>query len=825
MRDKHGVSALLESVADGRELDWVALEAAARTPEDERLVRNLRLVARVADLHRTLPIRPVDPSHTDGGPDADTTCPYIDRWGHLEVLDSIGSGAFGDVYAARDPQLQAVVALKLLRPSAKGRLQERLLEEARALARVRHRNVVTVYGADVHDGRAGLWMERLTGRTLQAWVRAHGVLGEDECRGIAVALCSALAAVHAAGVVHGDVKAENVMREEGGRIVLMDFGSGHLQGGVGPRTGTPLYLAPEVLAGAPATRQSDIYSVGVVLFHLLTGRYPYSAEEIDQLRNAHAECARVYLRDLRPDLAPNFVHVLERALEADPAKRYASAGEMEREISGARDRPTRIPSWLFGAVAAAVALVAIAFAAWNTLTPGPVSRSVAVLPIIGADEQEHLAVRGLAGELSRELQRFDLVVKSAWNTRGVVTGDAWARLQVENLVLGEVARDRPRQLRVTLVRTADAGRWWARDYSIEIAAAPSLPPVIAADVGAALGATLRPAGRTVTHRPSPQAYDAYLKGRVLWEERSEASLWRAIEYFKHAATLDPQYADAWAGIADAYIALGVAAFGRLTPREARIEAQAAANRALELDPDSAAAQTSRAFMKFFQDWEWAAAEAGFKRALELNPQYPTAHHWYADFLNAMGRQEEAMRAIERARDLAPHSIIIHRDVAWPLFFQGRYDESIAHLDETLRMDPQYTAALHLRARALAERGRYQEAMEELRRADPNGTSATILSFRAYVEAKSSDQPAAERTLKEVEARGRDSKQFVPPYYIALVNVALGRKAKALDDLERAYREQDPTLVNVRVDPRFTGLHSEPRYHALIARMGLPSVPR
>ena len=246
------------------------------------------------------------------------------------------------MYRAFDESLRRDVAVKLLRASGRSAelLAAKVLNEGRLLARVRHRNVVTVHGVDTHDGRVGLWMEFIRGNTLEQLLERQGPFGGREASLLGQDLCRALAAVHAAGLVHRDVKAQNVIREEGGRLVLMDFGTGLLLEDdeavkASPVAGTPLYLSPEVLAGADASPQSDIYSLGVLLFHLVTGSYPYVARSLTELRRMHDRGERKRLHDLRPDLSEGFVHVVERALESDPAERYASVGAMQRGLTHA----------------------------------------------------------------------------------------------------------------------------------------------------------------------------------------------------------------------------------------------------------------------------------------------------------------------------------------------------------------------------------------------------------------------------------------------------------------------------------------------------------
>jgi hypothetical protein len=300
-------------------------------------------------------------------------------WGPLRVIDRLGEGSFGEVWRAWDPSLRREVALKLRRDDAGAPRVRRWLEEAPRLARVRHPHVVTVYGAAVHDERAGLWMEMVRGVTLEQWLASHGRLGAREAALIGVDLCGALAAVHAAGVAHGDVTASNVMREgtaaagrdeSAGRLVLMDFGSGYEIGSAGDvRFVTPLAAAPEVLGGDPPTPRADLYSLGVLLYRLVTGRYPVEAESVPQLIQLHRESARPSLRTLRPDLPASFVAAVERALEPDSAARFADAGAMERALaatlSGAAAQAPAPPKTnafrlgLIGALAAALAAVLV----------------------------------------------------------------------------------------------------------------------------------------------------------------------------------------------------------------------------------------------------------------------------------------------------------------------------------------------------------------------------------------------------------------------------------------------------------------------------------
>ncbi len=524
------------------------------------------------------------------------------------------------------------------------------------------------------------------------------------------------------------------------------------------------------------------------------------------------------------------MRAVDRALEPDPARRFATAGQMEQGLAQAlQPIPARPPTaWLVLASVTLVAAIALLTAIPRLL---PVSstpvRSIAILPFVasaGLANQEHL-VAGLTSDVVREMQRFDVEVKRASTGRPNGVGkDVEQRLGADGTVRGELRRTPTRTAVHIEVQRAGGVTLLSEEYEVYDAALPVLARRIAEDVAKAVNALQR-AGAVLARPTQFAAYDAYQRGRALFEQRNPDSLTRSLEYFQQAAKLDPTYAAPWAGMADVYIAQGVAAFGPLVPLDARRLAKDAATHALELDANLAEAHTSLAFAAFFHDWDWDGAEMRFKKAIGLNDQYALAHHWYANYLNAMGRQKEAMAEIGRAHDLEPLSILIDRDIGWHLFFQQKYDEAIGQLEQTLVRDTTYTPTRTLLARALAERGRYAEALEQLRLAAPamTKTRGVNLSFVAYVQAKSGDTRAADATMAQIEKLR--TAEYVPPYYDALVYTAQGRLGRALDALDRAYREQDSTLVSLMIDPRFERLHAEPRYQALVKRMGFPARSR
>lgn len=356
---------LAQTIADGKPVDWDhALEA---DPDSTDSIEALRILESVVAAH-------VDPP---------PSIPLPFTWGHLEVIEKIGDGAFGEVFRATDTRLRCDVALKLLSTDRAGsqRAADQFIGEARMLAQVRSGHVVTVHGADVHQGRPGLWTDLIRGQTLEQMITVSGPMSEQEAVTVGVALCQALSAIHKKGLVHRDVKTQNVMREMGsGSIVLMDFGAaaaflpGEMRGeGAESVYGTPLAVAPEVLVGGKATPSSDVYSLGVLLYRLVTRRYPVEASTFRELIENHKTGTRTSLRDARPDLSGDFVDVVERAIDPDPARRYATVGEMERAL---RPRPVAppVPSpvtppwwkrWSLLSAAAGVAAVVVAYIAFH----------------------------------------------------------------------------------------------------------------------------------------------------------------------------------------------------------------------------------------------------------------------------------------------------------------------------------------------------------------------------------------------------------------------------------------------------------------------------
>jgi TolB-like protein/Tfp pilus assembly protein PilF len=816
-----------DRIADDRSVPWADVAPAAAA--DSRLDQ-LQVLQRVASAFRGAAAAPAK------------AAPVSFHWGHLEVGDKLGEGGFGDVYRAYDRVLDRTVALKLSHRTLRETSARRHLDEARRLARVRHPNVLTVYGADLHDGRVGLWTDLIEGETLEEVLDSTGPLSAREAAGIGLDLCRALASVHASGLVHGDVKAANVMRERGGRIVLMDFGTVKeiAPEGVGPAVsrGTPQVLAPEVLRGQPLSPGADLYSLGVLLYRLATARYPVPGVSVAELVAAHDQHRATPLRDVRPDLPAAFVQAVERALAANPRDRFASAGEMERalaEVAGARAarRPPRRGLALAAAALAAAAAIAAAVRGLGLAAP-PASRpirSLAVLPLVnlaGDPEQQYL-VDGMTDALISRLAQLESVKVISRTSAMRYAGtrqplpDVARELGVDAVLEGSVLRAGGR-VRVTarLVDGATDSSLWARDYESELSDALRLQADVSSAVAGEIRAALTPGARLrQSRRVEPAAYEAYLRGRYLLARRRAADIAEARRQFEQASALDPAYAAPHAGLADAYIL--AATFGGRPPREVLPRAREAALAALALDDSLADAHASLGIVRAEMDWDWTGEESELRRALELSPSHAEGHRRYSEMLSYRGRHPEAIHEGRLARDLDPFALPTNFTLGFALYHAKRYDEAAAQLRRTLAMDNgMWVCSLGL-GLIHAHHGRYDDALAELEKGrQVGGDQPDLLAITGYVEARAG-RPARARAMLAALA-GLRRKQFVSAVDFALVRVALGDHEGALRDLEGALEERTWLIGLLKVEPMFDSLRAEPRFQDLLRRVHLDPGP-
>ncbi len=832
------LDALLESVADGTSVDWVAADAVA-TEGERKLLRHLRLVAGIAEVHRTMPFdepKVASPqAHRPADAEAEEPIP---RWGHLLLLDVVGEGAFGEVYRARDAWLDRHVALKLLKPTPTG--PARLIAEAQAMARVRHPNVVTVHGADIHDGRVGLWMEFVHGRTLSEIVTSEGPFSGAEAALIGQELCKALAAVHAVGLVHRDIKAQNVMRESGGRLVLMDFGAGY----------TPLYAAPELIDGEEATVAGDIYALGVLLYYLVTGKYPVVGTSLNELQRAHRSGERQPLARVRPELPVAFVAAVERALHPDPARRFAGAAEMEETIAQAAGATSasrvavlaQAPAWVFRlsgrfwwACAVAVLATIAGLLSWRARDSESRTGStgisvIAVLPFenLSKDPAEGYLANAVPMELTARLGAIGTLRVVPWtftsrfHSSTLVLDDVVKATRADALVEGSVQVLAPSgatagaqrvRVRVQLYRAGTGALLWTDSYERNLSDFLALQSDIAQAIATQVNAVVARREQmrlSRARRVTPAAMEDYLRGREAFEGRYDIRTANAL--FQSAVNREEDFAEAYAGLGLTY-ALESAYLGAIPSRVAHARALTATNRAVALDPEMPEAYAARAFAHMALAWDWNNARADLEKALALDPNAADVHSEYSTYLTYHARHDEAIAAARKAEERAPMSAVYSRKVGWALYMARRYDEAIDQLRRTLDIEPGYVPAQTVLGRTYMLVGRFDDGIRELETAGQGHEAKLALCL-----ALAGRRDDAMTLLHQLTSPSYTSP--VDPYELAVIYAALGNQAEALKHLERAYREHDPALAFIRVDPMLDPLRPTPEFQAIAQDMNL-----
>jgi serine/threonine-protein kinase len=804
---KPTLDGIADAILDGTPIDWRCVDT--EDLPDKALVEQLKTLAALRRMRRTSVSTPAGPW----------------RWGHLQVFEPIGQGAFGDVHRAWDPRLDREVALKLLRSDV---LDDdgpgsAVIEEGRLLARVRHPNVVTIYGAEPIDGRIGLWMEFVKGRTLEEALRSGRTFTAAEVTRLGVDLCAAVAAVHAAGLVHRDIKAQNVMLDDGGRLVLMDFGAGHEAGdSTGTAiAGTPLYLAPEVLSGGDATRRSDVYSIGVVLFRLLTGSYPVLGGDLADLRRAHAMGDGDARLD-RAGIPVRLRRVLGRAIDPDPDRRYAGADMFGAALAALERAPT-IKRVAYGAAAAAALLAALGIG-WNPglramfmRAPAAAAHAaktpaIAVLPFVNAssDPGNDDFIDGLTSEVIRNLAVIDgLQVRSQTSSfffkdRPRDMREVAKQLQVALVVEAYVQRI-GNQLRIhaQLVRVPDDVPVWSNRFDRTLDDVFAIQDEISLAIVHELRLTLGRGQRR--YQTNLAAYDLYLRGRALVARRGTESAEQAARLFEQVIAIDREFAPAHAGLADAYAAMSWAIDA---PETVPAGMRPAAVKALQMDPELAEAHAAMS-VTYAREFDWDNATSSFERAISLNPNLSEIRTSYAWTLLRQGQAAKALDILAPAMEMDPLSLAVKREVALAQFVGGRYEEAILILRQVVAADPDFTYAANLLARALTFAGRPEEAIALWEsRPQPNDWERWLMP--AYV--KLGRRADVDRLL--------NLPRNAHPYRQALNYAALGDKERTFEALSRAAVVEPQRTAAILAFPEMSLLRGDPRLDQLRKRFNL-----
>jgi serine/threonine-protein kinase len=774
---------------------------------------------------------------------------------HYKILSKLGEGGMGVVYKAEDLTLGRTVALKFLPPDSIAREEDRarLVHEARAAAALLHPNICPVYEIGEAEGRIFIAMACIEGRSLKDRI-AEGALPLDEALSIARQIGDGLASANAKGIIHRDIKPANVMLLPDGRPMLMDFGLAKVSGATkltrtGTTMGTVAYMSPEQVQGKEVDHRSDIWALGVVLYEMVSGRAPFGGEYEAALMYSIMNEEPAPLSVEGSDIPAGLDGIIAKALEKDPARRYQSADEFVADLAAlAQDREAlpagrAVPArglkrlwrrwrpWQRAAVvsAACVVAAAIVYGAMAFLSPeAEAIDSVAVLPfenLSGDPEQEYL-VDGMTDEIIGQLGKVHALKvisrTSSMRYKGIEKPlpEIARELKVKSVIEGSVRRGGDRvRISVNLVNARTDESIWSNTFDMTIADVFGLQTDVAVQVVQALKTALPPDERKRLKAKPPansEAYQLYLKGIYFGRKYKEEETQKAIRCFEQALELDPEYADAYYGLACAYWSLGV--YGHVSPKETYPKAKEYALKALELDESSAGSHAVMANLGFY-DWNWKGAEKEFRRAIELGPNIASTRDAYAGFLVYTDRTDEAVAQMTRAVELDPLDVMHHQNLGEVLYYARRYDESIEASLETIEMDPEFPQTHTFLGMAYAAKGMTAEAVKALDRDREisGGKKPEIESWIGVAYALAGQKDRARQIYTSM--LGESQSKFISPFPLACICFVLGDVDRGFEWLEKGYEQRDPRMSFLKVHPACDGVRTDPRYLYWLKKMG------
>jgi eukaryotic-like serine/threonine-protein kinase len=733
---------------------------------------------------------------------------------HYRILEILGQGAMGAVYKALDLKLERPVAIKFLVPGLDSPLKARFAGEAKAASVLDHTNICTIYEFDeTPDGEMFIVMAYCPGENLRARLK-KGQLPLQEAISIALQVAQGLVKAHGMGVLHRDIKPANVMLSPDG-VKIVDFGIAKLSADrvltqAGTILGTIPYMSPEQLGGKTVDARTDIWSWGVLTYEMLASQLPFQGESDLATADAILNQEPFPLTHFRPDIPDQLDTIVMRALHKSPDERPETAEDLVRVM-----RPLTIGSDTTTATAENV-----------VQTP-----SIAVLPFVNLSpepDSEYFS-DGLTEELIYALSRLpNLRVVSRtsafeFKTKPQSVRRIGAQLRVAKIVEGSV-RKLGQKLRVSaqLVSASDGYCLWSQRFDREIKDVFEIQDEIAQQIANNLKVRLSgdaPAILLKRRTENVEAYDLYLRGRFQWNKRSGDGLLRAREYFELALAQDAGYAPAYSGLADYHIA--VASWGLATPTDAWPKAKETAERALAIDNELAEAHASMGTIRMWYEWNWDAAEQEFRRAIDLNPGHPNAHVQYNLLLLQTARFEEAEREIRTALTSDPLSIRINSYLAGVFHYRGEYDQSVERCRRALELDPQDIELHVVLALNYEQKGMYREAILELEQAHQlSDNNPLILGPLGSCYAAAGDHARARGFLDDLDRASQVT--YVAPITWVMIYLGLGEFDQAFEWLEKAAQVRDVLLCYLRVGPIYQCIRGDPRYNALLRRMGFTS---
>jgi serine/threonine protein kinase/tetratricopeptide (TPR) repeat protein len=784
--------------------------------------------------------------------------------GPYEILAPIGSGGMGDVYRARDKRLEREVAIKVLPDRFFRDVEARMRfdREAKAVAALSHPNILSIHDYGTTETLTYSVTELLEGQTLRQRLR-EGPMSWRKVVEVGTALADGLAAAHAKGIIHRDLKPENIFLTDDGRVKILDFGIAQLVRQEQPDedidptlmptapmktdpysvVGTAGYMSPEQLRGEQVDATTDIFSLGTVLYEMATGRAAFIRKTvIDSLSAILADTPDVHTASDR--LIPfELARVIQRCIEKNRSERFQSARDLSFALKAIgtstalsfeapSERKRRRLLWGAAAAVAIIALLSFVIVKRIQIDVSPrnsparhVIRSIAILPFVNAtgDREAEYLSDGITETLINTLAQVpNLRVMSRtsvfhYKDKAPNPVSVGRDLRVSSVVIGRIESVGDRLVvSAELVDASDNALIWGNRYQVARADLFGVQQSIASEIARNL--RLQITGReqqlfAKRHTTDARAYELYLKGRFQWNKRNAEGLYKAIEFFNQAIEVDPQYALAYAGLADCYNLLDI--WAGLPTKETFPRAKAAAERALAIDDQLAEAHTSLAYAIHTYEWDWPAAEAEYKRAIALNPNYATARQWYAEFLTAVGRFDEAAEQGKKALELDPMSPIINAVVAFNSTMARRYDVAIEQGLRTTQLFPDFMPGHAYLGLAQLEAGKPNDAIASFERSQKLQDIVVVATWLIRAHRAAGDAATAERMRKELEARGK--REYLPPYYMAALYAHRGELDHAFAELERAVRERTGALVWTKVDPAWDPVRGDARFAAVVGK--------
>jgi serine/threonine protein kinase/tetratricopeptide (TPR) repeat protein len=784
---------------------------------------------------------------------------------HFRIIEKLGAGGMGVVYKAVDTRLNRAVALKFLPDNMLQDAQalERFHREARAASALNHPGICTIYDIGEQHGRGFIAMEFIDGETLRSHI--HGTaLPLEETLKLGIQIADALDAAHAQGIIHRDIKPANIFVTKRGQAKVLDFGlaklvpkgvartgadfGGELPGSssiAGIISGTPSYMSPEQVRGDNLDQRTDIFSLGLLLYEMATGRQAFSGGTGGRIIEAVLTRSPVPPRSINPDISPRLEQIINKALHKDRDQRYQHAADIRADLQRLeRDNDTvgisanKFAPPILRSTTSHLHSTGKHTARNSTPQTGAVRServskiidSLAVLPFENAsrDPQNEYLSDGIAGSLINILAtvpKLRVIAQSTvfrYKGRPIDPQAVGRELNVRAVLTGRIMQSGG-SLRIgtELVDVATGSQLWGAQYDRKPGDIFAIQDEISNEISGKLRLKLTRAEKkrlTKHQTDDAEAYRLYLKGRHHWNRWTEDGFYKAIEYFQQAVEKDPGYALAYTGLADSYVLLGWNSY--LPPKEAFPKGKMAAMRALRLDPNLGEAHTPLAALLWLHDWQWQEAQREFERSLALNPAHPTASHWYAEYLMTMGRHVEAIGRIKNSQELDPLSLIISVAIGRDFYMARRYDDALEQLRRTVELDPNYPVTYWVLGLLLRKMGRYELAIDEGEKGVKlSGGSPLMNAALAQTFATAGKREKAIQILDDLT--NLTKQKYVAPYFFAGIHIGLGEDDRAIEYLEKSYEEHSHWLIYLHLDPSMDSLRSNPRFQDLSRRVGLP----